>query len=115
MTTENFNDGVLKNILTNAPFLNQEQRADIFDHFADTPVEFAKYLHPLPIPDRFKGELIAQRIAQPWAPPKQATPEDKVVEAINTLKTIDPAILKVAEGHGLISKLFVEAALQDRG
>src|SRR5580698_4965502 len=99
MSTESWHDPIVANLLKGAAFLNQEQRADIFDHFADSPLEFAKYLHPLPIPDKFKGELIAQRIAKPWTPPKEATPEDKVIDAINTLKTVDPQVLEVCESH----------------
>jgi hypothetical protein len=62
-----------------------------------------------------EGRLRAVRIGRkPWTPPKEATPEDKVIDAINTLKTVDPQVLEVCESHRQIARAFVEAALASR-
>jgi hypothetical protein len=109
-------DEQLQQLLSGQPGLTQEQRAKIYDHFwMDTPVTFARFLHGfIGLPEKLIGELIAGRLTVPWQEPKQVTPEDQVIAAVSTLAKMDPAVLKLAEKHGHISKILVDAALASR-
>jgi hypothetical protein len=106
-------DDHLQQLLAGQPDLTQLQRATIYDHFwTDTPVTFAKFLHGfIGLPEKLIGELIATRISVPWQEPKEKTPEDKVIQAINLLKTVDPRVLEVCERHGQISKAIISAVM----
>jgi hypothetical protein len=98
-----------ESILRGEPTINDEQRANLFDIFHSTKDEgeLARRLQPLAVPDDFKKQLYD---AKQGGAITKGEPLDKVTEAINRMKTIDPQVLAMAEAHPNVLKALTGAA-----
>jgi len=97
-------------ILRGDTSITDEDRASLWDafHNSKSPNELAQKLQPLGIPSDTKHKLWAAK--QATAP--VASPVDKVTEALNRLKQIDPDTLAVAEKFPTVAKAFIDAAVK---
>lgn len=84
-------------ILAAEPGLSQSDRADLWDHFhqsADAG-ELSQRLIAAPISDDLRSRLLrAKEISMPVP-----GPVDRVTDAMNKMKGMDPAALDLAEKH----------------
>src|ERR1700676_268675 len=94
-------------VLAGEPTINDQQRADLWDAFhTKSPEELVQHLQPLAVPDDFKHKLFTAKQASMPAP----EPMDRVAEALTRIKSIDPAVLDVAEQHPNVLKAMTAAA-----
>lgn len=86
---------------------DRESLWDVF-HGSRNPNELAQKLQTMAVPSDTKHALwAAKQMTQP-----AANPVDKVTEALNRLKQIDPDTLALAEKFPSVTKAFIDAAVK---
>ena len=91
-------------ILRGEPAINDDQRADIFDHFEQSASadELAQRIAPLSVPIQLKQKLYDAKANYL----KPTEPVDKVVAALNRLKDVDHSALDRAENSPAALKIL---------
>jgi hypothetical protein len=91
-------------VLYGEPTINDEQRADLYDVYYQSPTAnaLACRLAPLDLHPDLKEQLVnAKRLGEDAM--------DRAIEAINKLRQIDPVVLAKAERHPTITQALILA------
>jgi hypothetical protein len=97
-----------KRILTAASSMNDDQRADSWDHYhsAQDSKDLTTRLNTVNAPDDVKASLVsAKKLSDP-----KLTAVDKVVDAIHRLAAMDPRTREIAESHPAVLKALLSGS-----